>query len=204
MSTLLKSFYQDVNGTRAEVVADINAFLLANPSIVILSIAQSRSTTARESDRLRIRLLYSDVAGYANEAFLISGSAATPLDAAFTIFAAGNPTVRILQALDLTERSARSIDFGGILLIGTTAAIRAGNQVAVAEAIGLIAAGGTASGAAKIYDSGGNLLSASTPIVNGSLATAWPAGQRNLVVFDPDTNLYIGVPSCSGTGNPLP
>jgi hypothetical protein len=203
MAVLMKSFYQEVNGTREDVVTDIDAFLIANPSITILSIAQSRSTTPRESDKLRIRLLYSD-SGYANAAFLVSGSQTTPLDVAFAAFALANPTLRILTALDLTERTARSVDFGSILIIGTTDPVHAGNQVAVAEAIGGIAAGGVTSGAAKIYDSGANLISASTPVVNVSLTSAWPAGQRNLVVFDPDTNSYIGIPSCSGTGNPLP
>lgn len=199
MAILFQSFWQPLNGTRAQVVADINTFLTANPAIVILNVAMSRTVDSRKSDKLRIRIMYDTTAGVTYSANLV-----TSTSAAFAAFALANPTFYTLHMLDVSERDARSLDPGAVLIFGTTNPIHPGNQVLIAEANAAIAAGGTTTGAAKIYDSNATLLSASTTVTNGSALFAWPMGQRNLVIFDPDTHRLIGIPSCSGTGNPIP
>jgi len=73
-------------------------------------------------------------------------------------------------------------------------------SVYIAEANANIVAG--ASGAATIFDSNGNQLSAGTTVTNGS-SFAWQSGERSYVLFDPTTGELVTLATCNGAPSVL-
>lgn len=203
MSYLMQSFTQGVSEGRQAMITRVNTALAVGTRLIISATVQ-RFYSTRNNEHLKIRILYNDTLGNSNVATYIEGTASSTLEQSFTAFQTANPTAQVLVVLDLTNRTPRSVDRGAVCAITTTTIPQTSREVYVAEALGNIVAGGTHVGAAKLYNSNGVLVNASVPIINGSLLSAWPQGQRNLVVYDATSDALIGVPSCCGTGNPLP
>lgn len=203
MSFQVQSFTQGVSEGRAALVTRVNT-ALAGTARQIISASVQRFYSTRNNERLTIRLLYNTAGGNANTAAYVEGTTSSTLEASFTSYQTANPTKQVLFVLDLSNRTPRAVERGAVCVIATATLPRAGREAYVGEALGNITLGGTNAGTAKLYDSNGILISASAPVVNVSLLTTWLTGQRNLVVFDPITNVLIGIPSCCGVGNPLP
>lgn len=71
--------------------------------------------------------------------------------------------------------------------------------VFVAEPAGDIAS--LATGAAILYDATGRQVATGISVFNAGAVT-WVAGQRNYVVVDEETGIYMGLPSCCGAAAP--
>jgi hypothetical protein len=198
MPYAIKTFREAVNGTPATLAAEMQVWFTANPTIIVLSVSQSRFFSTTNSEQLVVRLLYrygpAQGFGFLHRADLVAGDSTTTLAAAYTAFAAANPTFYHLFSIEATQRTSRLQDYGSVIVISTAEAPRFGGEVYVAEPLGNIVIGGI--GNAKIYNSNGSVVNASTPIRNVSMANDWPAGERNLMVYDQDTCVRIGIPSC--------
>lgn len=203
MSFFMQSFTQGVSEGRQALITRFNTGL-ASSNKQLISATVQRFYSTRDNERLKIRVLYNSTLGNANTASYVEGTPAATLEQAFSTYQTANPSRQLLFILDLANRTPRSVDRGAVCVITTASLPRAGREVYVAEALGNIAAGGTTSGLVKLYDSNETLINPSVTAFNVSLLSAWQTGQRNLVMYDPATNNLVGIPSCCGTGNPLP
>lgn len=199
----MQSFTQGVSEGRQALITRFNTGL-ASSTKQLISVTVQRFYSTRDNEHLKIRVLYNSTQGNANTASYVEGNATATLEQSFTAYQTANPSRQLLFVLDLTNRTPRSVDRGAVCVITSASLPRAGREAYVAEALGNIVAGGITSGLVKLYDSNETLINASVTAFNTSLLSAWPTGQRNLVVYDPATNNLIGIPSCCGTGNPLP
>lgn len=190
-------------GGNAGLFAALQAWLLANSAIIIQDVDWYRplSPFAAEMQRIRIAyLLAADGAlGNTYQAYFYQGSASlgdaqTQFNAAMT----GGLAILPTYILDVTEPNRARLDEDTLIVIGPVtnpALVGDDRSVFVGQPAGSIGHGST--GTASLIAADGAIVAAAVQVTNVDPTNAWPTNQRNYVVVDEVTGLFIGLPSCT-------
>lgn len=190
-------------GGNAGLFAALQAWLLANPSIIIQDVDWYRPLSPEAAELQRIRLVYLQGAGgalgntyqtYFYQGSATAGDAQSQFNAAMT----GGLAIIPQWTLDVTEPNRARLDEDTLIVIGpVTAPALVGDDrsVFIGQPAAPIAAGAT--GAASLIGADGSIVATSVQVTNVDPTNAWPANQRNYVVVDETTGLFIGLPSCT-------
>ena len=190
-------------GGNAGLFTALQAWLLANPAIIIQDVDWYRPISPFAAELQRIRIVYLQAAsgalGNTYQAYFYQGNA-TAGDATTQFNAAMAGGLAILPAyiLDVTEPNRARLDEDTLIVIGpVTAPALVGDDrsVFVGQPAAPIAAGAT--GACSLIAADGTIVATSVQVTNVDPTNAWPANQRNYVVVDEITGLFIGLPSCT-------
>jgi len=197
------------NQSTAPFAAQVAAWFLAHPDIVVQSVDAYRPDSTYRADNQVLRIAYlqatgSSIGGTWESLFYQTGGGVTAqaqFNTAFTPPA--TPGMVPVFILDLTDHERNKTGAEALLIVGMRTDVAPLGEVGydraafIASPIADIAAG--ASGNALILDGSGRTVSISLAVTNlGSVA--WVAGQRNYVIYDEGSGVYVGLPSCSGAG----
>lgn len=208
LTQLVKTIATDANGGNAELATLLQAWLAANPAIIIQDVDWYRplSTFAAEFQRLRISYLAASAGalGLTYRALFYQGSAAqgdaqAQFNAAFT----GGLAIVPDFIIDVTEPNRARLDEDTIVVIGPVTApslLGDNRSVFIAQPAADIAT--RTSGACSIIGPDGAIIATGIQVLNVSNVRTWPANQRNYVVLDETSGTLMGIPPCAATSTP--
>lgn len=203
LTQLVKTIATDANGGNAELVTLLQAWLVANPTIIIQDIDWYRpiSTFAAEFQRLRISYLAASggALGLTYQALFYQGSAAqgdaqSQFNAAFS----GGLAVVPDFILDVTEPNRTRLDEDTLIVVGPVTApslLGDDRSVFIAQPAADIAPNAT--GACTIIGPDGAIVATGMQVLNINQVRTWPANQRNYVILDEISGMLMGIPSCA-------
>lgn len=206
-ATIRAPFNQGVPGLYAQIVT----WLAAHPNIIIQDVDWFRPESTYAGDENRMRISYMQATAPAVGGTWIvrlyqdDNTTGVTAQQAFTNSFGGGIEAVPFFVVDVTEHErARTGPNSLVVVCMSTGGANLGlvghdRAVFVAEALGNIAA--AAQGTADLYDASGRVVASGVTILNAG-AVQWDVGQRNYVVVDEESGIYMGLPSCCGAVAP--
>ena len=185
--------------------AQLQAFLTAaalTPGIIIQDVDWYRPESTYSADIQRIRIAYlqasAPAVGQVYGASFYEGNGTTDAQAQFNAAMNGGLAILPQFIIDVSDGKRARLDMDALIVLGvnTTIAGLVGSDTAawIGQPVGLIAAGAT--GSAVLFDAAGNNVGTVT-VKNVGLGN-WVAGERNYVIMDEVTGIFMGLPACTG------
>lgn len=205
LTQLVKTIATDANGGNAELVTLLQAWLAANPTIIIQDIDWYRpiSTFAAEFQRLRISYLAASggALGLTYRALFYQGSAAQgDAQSQFNAAFGGGLAVVPDFVIDVTEPNRTRLDEDTLIVVGpTTSPSLLGDDRSVFVAQPAADIPPNTSGACSIIGADGSIVATGVQVLNINTLRTWPQNQRNYAILDEVTGALMGIPACSTT-----
>lgn len=207
LTQLIASIRSDFNVSTQYFAAQVADWFAAHPGIIVQAVDWNRPDSTYTAGEQVLRISYLQAAGASAggtwQAFYYQSDGSASAQAQFTsAFTPSNtPSMLPVFVVDITDHERARTGADSLLVIGLRTDVGPlglfgyDRGALIAQPIALIAA--SATGNAILYDASGRTVSASFPVRNVG-TTSWVAGERNYVVYDELTGLYIGLPSCAG------
>jgi len=202
-----KSIWSEMNASNIPFATQVQGWLAENPGIMIQDVDCSRPNSTYNADAQFIRIAYLEcqapAVGATYAAALYQNVNGVSAQDAFNAAYADGLSVVPHFILDITDHEQNKTDAESLLVIGVVTDLSPLGEVGtdratfIAQPIGDIAGG--AIGNAALYDASGRVVAGSIPILNVG-DVAWVANQRNYAIWDMESGMYIGLPSCCGAG----